>query len=159
MTNLPAGKYDVAVYERGEDSTAFFAKGIRRGTELLPSRGFVIGEGVVENVEVIVSDELARIYGRIKAADAGAAGGIREGAQFQVGLWGPNRRVRLAQADQYGRFQFERVAPGDYRICAWSDLDPRLVHDEGMWEKAGNAVREFPVEAASDVEIDLTAVP
>jgi protocatechuate 3,4-dioxygenase beta subunit len=158
VISLPAGRYDLTISGRGADS-ALFAKGIRKGNELLPTRGFVVRDSVVENIEIVVSDDLARVYGRVKAANSDAGGGIREGAQFQVGLWGPNRRTQVTQADQYGRFHFDGVVPGDYRICAWSDLDARSVYDDKAWENAGSAVREFPVEAGSEVEIDLTAVP
>ena len=34
---------------------------------------------------------------------------------------------RDIQSDQYGRFTVEGVAPGDYRLFAWEDVDP------GMW--------------------------
>jgi hypothetical protein len=63
------------------------------------------------------------------------------------------------QADQNGRFDFDRVVPGEYRICAWSDPDTQPIFDDKTWAAAGGAVRKFSVETGSEVEIDLTAVP
>jgi hypothetical protein len=95
----------------------------------------------------------------VKAPGEAAPGGaIRKGAQFQVGLAGP-RGFRVVQADQNAEFVFERTVPGEYRICAWSDPDPQPIYDEKTWTAAGGAVRKFEVEAGSEVEINLTAVP
>jgi hypothetical protein len=83
---------------------------------------------------------------------------IRKGAQFQVGISGPSG-FRAMQADQNGRFDFDRIVPGEYRICAWSAPDAQAIYDEKTWEAAGGAVRKFSVDAGSEVEIELTAVP
>jgi hypothetical protein len=162
LTSLMPGRYSISVsdFTRRRRGARPYVKGIRRGSKFSTGSGFEISEGVVETVTVVISDEMGRVYGRVKApVEPGAEAAIRKGSQFQVVLSGPNRATLTAQADQYGRFQFEDVPPGDYRICAWADLASRSPGDETIWEKAGGAVREFPVEAGSDIEIDLTAAP
>ena len=67
--------------------------------------------------------------------------------------------MRPLQADQNGRFSFDRVVPGEYRICAWTDIDPNLIADEASWEAAGCEEKVIPVAPDSEVEIDLTATP
>jgi hypothetical protein len=165
MTNLHAGTYRLEIGERrrgivrGREYGELFLRGIRRGTEITPARDIVLGEGRVEEVQLVISNEFSRVYGQVKAAVAdGTAAAARKGAQFQVGISGPSG-FRAMQADQNGRFDFDRVVPGEYRICAWSDPDAQGVYDEKTWEAAGGAVRKFSVEAGSEVEIDLTAVP
>jgi hypothetical protein len=125
----------------------------------MPAREITLNEGKVEQVKLVISGEFSHVSGRVKAAaEAGAQNAIRKGAQFQVGLSGPSG-FRTAQADQNGRFELDRIVPGEYRICAWSDSDAQAIYDEKTWAKAGAAVRKFEVEAGSEVEIDLTAVP
>jgi hypothetical protein len=116
----------------------------------------VAAEGVVDNFDIVVSDEMGRVYGRVKAA---TEQGVQKGAQFLVAVQGPNHQTQVRQADQFGRFHFDDIAPGKYRICGWASLESRAAYNEKAWEQAGSAVREFAVEAGSDVEIDLTAVP
>jgi hypothetical protein len=155
ITNLVAGTFDVSV-----GVPKAFVKAIRKGDELVSPRRFTFSEGVVEEVEILVSEEMGRISGTVKAAPAGAGVAARKGAQFQVGLSRRDKRtIRSMQADQNGRFEFNDIPPGDYRICAWADLDQQSVYDEKVWEKAGRAAREFTVEAGAEVEIDLTALP
>jgi hypothetical protein len=164
-TNLTPGTYRLELrpgnrgLAAGRESDAYFVRGIRRGGELAPAGDITLSEGKLEQVELLISSEFSRVYGRVKEAPAGGPGAaIRKGAQFQVGLSGPGG-FRVLQADQNGRFEFVKVIPGDYRICAWSDPDAQAIYDEKTWAAAGDAVRKFPVEAGSDVEIDLTAVP
>ena len=76
----------------------------------------------------------------------------------RVALDGP-KGIRPLQADQNGRFSFDRVVPGEYRICAWTDIDPDLIADEASWEAAGCEEKVIPVAPDSEVEIDLTATP
>ena len=165
ITNLVPGTYRLEVgwggrgFIRGRESGDFFLRGIRRGSEITPAREITLPEGKVEQLELVVSNEFSRVYGRVKAAAETATGdALRKGAQFQVGLSGPGG-FRAAQADQHGRFNFDRVVPGEYKICAWSDPDAQAIYDEKTWAAAGDAVRKFEVDAGSEVEIDLTAVP
>jgi hypothetical protein len=165
ITNLTPGTYHLEIelgsrgFMRGREAGEFFVRGIRRGGEITPARDVSISEGKIETVELVISNEFSRVYGRVKAAGApGTAGPIRKGAQFQVGLSGPSG-FRVVQADQNGRFDFDRVVPGEYRICAWSDPDTQPIFDDKTWAAAGEAVRKFSVDVGSEVEIDLTAVP
>jgi hypothetical protein len=160
FTSLMPGKYKISIHRGWGGNVDYYIKGFRRGNELLPAgEELAVVEGVVDNFDIVVSDEMARVYGRVKAAEPGAGPAIRKGSQFQVALSGPNRATRVTQADQYGRFYFDEIVPGKYRLCGWASLAGREEPDDKAWEQAGNAVREFTVEAGSDVEVDLTAVP
>ena len=160
FTTLTPGTYRLTISSGWLGNTGLYVKGIQRGEEFVPGSELVATEGVVERFDIVVSDELGRVYGRVKAAtEPGAEQVIRKGAQFQVALAGPNELLRVTQADQFGRFEFEGVLPGEYRICGWADVPARAVHDEKTWEQAGSAVRKFTVEAGSDVELELTAAP
>ena len=153
-TDLGPGTYSVETRRRRNDETPFYVKGVRRGSELTPARDLRLVRGRVDTIEVVLGNEFATVHGRVKQPRD--TDEVRKGAQYRVGLKGPYG-VRAVQADQYGRFAFERVLPGEYQICAWANLDARQVRDDAAWEAAGAAVRTFPVEAGSDIEIDLTA--
>jgi hypothetical protein len=161
FTSLTPGKYKIGIYSGWPGNVRFFIKGFLRRSELLPAgQEFAVAEGVVDEFDIVVSDETARVYGRVRAAgEPGSGQAVPKGAQFQVALSGPNRQTVVTQADQYGRFHFDGIVPGKYRMCGWASLAGRETPDEKTWEKAGSAVREFTVEAGSDVEINLTAVP
>ena len=153
IDNLLPGNYRVSV--SGGGPRQLFVKGIRRGADLEPASHVVATEGKIEEIEVVLSGEYSRVHGRVKAGRE--EGRVLTGGQYIVGLKGRDR-VRSAQADQNGRFSFDRIPPGDYRICAWPVLRSGEIRDDHTWEQAGPAVRSFAVKVGSDIEIDLTAV-
>ena len=153
---LSPGTYEVDVSRWWAAPSLFFVKEVRLDGKPVPARTIDLAEGSVEQIEVVLSGDFATVHGRVKKPRE--AGEVREAAQFRVGLKGPHA-IRSVQADQNGRFAFDKVVPGDYRICAWRDLSARAVRDDDVWDEAGSAARAFPVEAGSDIEIDLTAVP
>jgi hypothetical protein len=121
-----------------------------------------VSEGNIETLNLILSARGSRITGRVWAAKAGDQEQI-PGSYYRVGLQsrlGKSRHDRRSViADQEGRFDFGRFRPGEYEICAWSDLGQREVEGTQVWEEAAEAVRRFTLQEEMDVEIDLTAVP
>lgn len=150
-THLLPGTYRLSVAGR-----EFYIKSVRSGGETLPPRDIELRSGEIRNVTLIVSSEFACIRGRVKPSRQ-RRGDEPAAAHYRVGLEGPNGIVS-AQTDQNGAFAFEKLTPGPYRICAWSDRTSAELHSRGLWESAGDAVRSFPIEPGSEIEIDLTAV-
>lgn len=152
---LEPGDYHVRLRRRFLGENRLFPKEVRVEGKRSESATLRLTSGILKDVEIILSGDFSTIQGRVKAGLEG--GELRKGAQYIVGLKGEGR-VRTVQADQRGRFSFDKVTPGDYKIGAWEDIARGGMNRDEVWEKAGTAVREFPVEAGSDIEIDLTAV-
>ena len=150
-THLLPGKYRLSVAGR-----EFYIKGVRSGGETLAPQGIALRSGEIRYVTLIVSSEFAAVRGRVKPSRQ-RRGDEPAASHYRVGLEGPNGIVS-AQTDQNGAFAFEKLTPGPYRICAWSDRNSAEVHGRALWESAGDAVRSFPIEPGSKIEIDLTAV-
>ena len=150
-TSLLPGTYRLSVAGR-----EFYIKSVLIGGETLAPQGIALRSGEIREVTLIVSSEFAGIRGRVKPSPE-RRGDEPAAAHYRVGLEGPNGIVS-AQTDQNGEFAFEKLTPGPYRICAWSDRDSAEVHGRALWESAGDAVRSFPIEPGSETEIDLTAV-
>ena len=111
--------------------------------------------GTILDVQAVVSDRYARIRGRVKARPHALA--VTE-VRYRVALRGPEG-MRIAEADQFGVFEFLKVVPGDYRIAAWANASQTEARTAERWKSAGEAVRAFPVETGGDVELDITAAP
>ena len=150
-THLLPGSYRLSVAGR-----ELYIKGVRSGGETLAPQDIALRSGEIRNVTLIVSSEFAAVRGRVKPSRE-RRGDEPAAAHYRVGLEGPNGIVS-AQTDQNGAFAFEKLAPGPYRICAWSDRNSAEVRGRELWESAGDAVRSFPIEPGSEIEIDLTAV-
>lgn len=146
-SNVPPGLYGIDL--RGREG---FIREVRVGDVVVDRRNVEVGAGGLDGVVIVISNEYAELAGRIKNAAGEPAPHCR------VGLAGAGR-VRVVQADQFGRFRFSRLPPDGYRIAAWTDKTAGDLQLSETWEGAGDAVRSFPVQAGDRIELDLTAVP
>ncbi len=115
-------------------------------------REFEISAGSAEQIAIVFSNRFASLKGRVR--DAGNDGAQTVGP-FLVALR-DRRGVQTVRADPQGRFAFDRLEPGEMRLCAWDDLSVEA-NDDAVWEKAGQAARVFTVESGDEVQVGLTA--
>jgi hypothetical protein len=114
-----------------------------------------VPEGAVATVRLAVAFDFARLRGVVKAP--GGAAPLPEARVALAEPGGSPVRFRTVQADQRGRWFFDRVRPGDYRLCAWPAMDPDALYATETWQRAGRAVKPVAIEPGADVEVDLTA--
>lgn len=150
-TDLLPGTYGLSL--RGKE---FYLKEVRIGDETVKPQGLVVRSDEIRDIALIVSSEFAVVRGRVKPSRERRVD-ERTASHYRVGLEGADGIVSV-QTDQSGAFTFEKMVPGSYRICAWSDRTDTDVGRVQLWEAAGDAVRSFPVEPGSEIEIELTAV-
>jgi len=145
LEGLRPGKYRIEA-----DSTQFYVKEIKAAADVLSPE------------EVDFSPGLNRLT-VVAAADHGEVSGLvidsRTGqpiSHARVALHG-NRGKYSVQADQAGHFLIGKVIPGDYRICAWTNVASDRLEDEGSWEQSGCQPALVPISPSSKTEIDIPA--
>ena len=137
-------------YRLHSRSGQFYVKGIKTDDRIEPADEVVLSPGT-NRLTVVVAADHGQVYGTIRDPNT------REPLPHaRVALDGDRGKL-LAQADQAGRFLFGKVIPGEYRICAWADIPPEDVEREASWEKAGCEFKIIPIDAQSEIEIDLRA--
>ena len=145
----PLGRSTFTPPKSSFDSPLYGLVSLRRSH---PADDVTVSSGTNELVIVVAADQ-SKVYGKIRSPH-----GSEPLPHARVALDGASGKLS-ALTDQRGRFIFERVIPGEYRICAWSDIPADEVEDEIRWEQAGCANKIIPVEPDSQVEIDMRAVP
>ncbi len=148
IPDLPPGTYDIRA-----GASDVYLKGIASGNNVLPTRNISVSSGGVTKLEILAAADYAKVSGRVSRR-----GGTAALPHARVALDGASG-VSSQIADQNGVFLFMRVVPGEYRICAWSDLRPELVAVEASWARAGCSEKIVTIKPDSEVEIDLTAAP
>lgn len=110
--------------------------------------------GQITPYTIAVGNEFASLRGRVRVAEGAEKSGA---SHFTVGARGPHGRYK-AQADDEGRFAFQKLPPGSYRLAAWAKPEVN-VEDDGVWSGAAGVVSQIELEPGFDVEIDVTALP
>lgn len=147
VEDLVPGSYSVRTR-----SSEVYVRGVRRGNRIVSPDGITLSTGT-NRFDVVVAADHARLHGTVRKPQTSAP--LPHAGVALDGRGGKN----LVQADQQGRFLFEKVIPGEYRICAWADISPEDVDDDTNWEEAGCSNKIVSVDPEAEIEIDLRAAP
>jgi hypothetical protein len=155
--NGPGREFDLAGLRPGSyrveaDSTEFYIKGVKTTGEAQSPKEVILSPGA-NRLTIVAAADQSQVYGVILDPNTS-----RPLPNARVALQG-DRGEYSVQSDQVGRFLFGKIIPGDYRICAWTDIAPERVAEEASWEQAGCQSRIIPIAPSSEVEIDLKAAP
>jgi hypothetical protein len=125
--NLPEGTYIKSIHLGGEDVK-------KMGLDLTSGSGGAL--------EILLSPNAADISGVVHKEGGDAATGVR------VTLWSPDDpdSLKIANTDQNGAFKLRNVAPGDYRIVAWEDVEPGLLQDPDFRARFENRAATLKIE-------------
>ena len=156
VRNVPPDHYDLRL---GGLPREAYLKSARAGeTDVLADGLTVTGAGTIE-IAIAV------------ASDGGAVQGVvRDKNQRPVPgatiLLAPDRRSRAdlfksTTSDQNGHYEFAVIAPGNYKLFAWEDVEPEAWEDSDFlkdYEKLGEKVVLEP-GAQARVDLHLTIRP
>ena len=125
---LPAGSYLKSVRLNGVDAM----------------NGFTVSSAIASSLDVVFSENAARIEGTVVDKAGRPMPGVEA---VLLPLREADRtpgRVKAMVTDQYGRFDLPSIAPGDYRLFAWEDLEPYAYYDADFvrpYMTAGTLIR------------------
>jgi len=109
-------------------------------------------------LDVVLSSNVSQIEGVVNDARLQAAAGVTV-----VLIPDTNRdRVELyktATADQSGRFTLRSVAPGDYKLFAWDDLESNGYFDPDFLRRSESSGRAVRVNESSKLSVTVQVIP
>jgi len=166
FTQPPIPNFDVSLqpghYEAqmtGSALSGFYAKSIRSGeTDMLADGLTVTGPGTID-IEVVLASDVATVEGVVLDKDlqpvTGATIVVAPERRSRMGLF------RTTRSDQNGRYEIADVAPGDYKLFAWDDVEPYSWNDPDFlkdYEKQGEKTTLEP-KAHATVNLHLATGP
>jgi protocatechuate 3,4-dioxygenase beta subunit len=123
LHGIASGKYAVGTEFRPD---GVYLKSVRFGGQDVTHAMLDFTSAVNGSLDILLSPLAAEVSGTVKNKDGAAMTGV------EVTLWpkqGLSKSVYRGTTDQNGDFRIAGVAPGDYSINAWEDLDPYLSFD------------------------------
>jgi hypothetical protein len=76
-----------------------------------------------------------------------------------VALWAAvDGATRTAGTDADGRFQFDNLAPGDYFVAAWEELEDGLALNREFRTRFEGAAVKLSLTESAHQEIEITAI-
>jgi hypothetical protein len=149
--NVPPDEYTIAISGLKED---LYLKAVRAGDKDVLERGLDLLHSSAANLEIVVSPAGGEIVGVV------ADGKQQPAMGSHIALVPDERRreqthlFKTATADQYGKFTLRGIAPGEYKLFAFEELDSGALQNPQFlkeFEQLGEAVtiRESGRESAT----------
>lgn len=111
-------------------------------------------------MEIVLAMGSAELTGTVRDADeipaAGAVVALVPDEGSRQGRWG---RYRGTQADQNGQFELRDLAPGEYNVLAWEDVDPEVALDPELHRHFGSKAIDVKLAENGRETVELEAIP
>lgn len=120
IRNLAPAVYRVVVTGTPDGS---YVKAIRFGGEDFTNKDLDLTSAAGGDLEIVISPNAADISGVVRNENGETLAGV------SVQAFAGNELKKSASTDQNGAFHFTSLAPGDYRVYAWEDIDPGMSQD------------------------------
>jgi protocatechuate 3,4-dioxygenase beta subunit len=148
LRNVEPGTYRAEVYPRG----AFYVESVQSGLTDLEREDLVVAEGAaVAPIEVSLRDDGAQLEGTIKLGDS-------TGAAVAIAIPEKSERLSKIAMAQDGKYRFQNLAPGAYRILAVDRVDDFAYAERDVMAKYLGQSKEVNLRANDKATVDLELV-
>jgi hypothetical protein len=135
----------------------YYVKSVKLGGQEVVETGFELLPGVdASGLTVTLSPDAARVDGGV-TDDRGAPS---TGATVVIVPVSKYRREAMlsfptASTDQHGRFSLPNLAPGDYLLFAWDDVEPGAWQDPNFLELFEEQATKVKLQPKDIQNVDL----
>lgn len=154
LKDVPDGTYHLEVSGISQDC---YVKSVRYGTSDATQEGFTVHRGNDAALEVTVSSRGARVKGSVADADGLPAAGVwvvlipeeRHRAEFRL--------YKSKTSDQHGGFELRGIAPGDYKIFSWEEVESKAWEDPEFLKPFEAKGERISLQEGVEKTINITA--
>ena len=155
LEKVAAGEYRFAI--QGLPPTMYIKSARFEQTDVMDA-GFTVTDRSPGVLQVVVSANVGRIEGNVIDKDSKPARGI---PTVLIPDRNRDRRdiYKAAQSDQNGHFIINGIAPGDYRLFAWEDIEPFSYYDPDVLKQFEDKGKPVHVVETTKDTVELTLIP
>jgi hypothetical protein len=126
LGNLSEGLYRLAISGQTADC---YLKSIRYAGMEAADDEFNVIRGTQATLELTISAKGARVQGAVRDEDGVAAAGVWVALVPDEAHRTEFHLFKQRTTDQYGRFEFRGIAPGDYKLFSWEQVEANAWED------------------------------
>jgi hypothetical protein len=153
LKRVAATRYLVQVDNAPE---GFFVKSVKLNNLEVAEEGINLTGGVFGPLQITLSPEAAQVDGVVQDSENKPVTGAT------VVLVPDSRRFsayREEQTDQSGKFSLKGVAPGDYKLLAWEDIETGASQDPEFLKKYESKAESLSLKPSDRRTIQVKAIP
>ena len=125
LKGLGEGTYHAAVFGMTKDC---YIKDMYYGESSVIKDGFTVTRGEAGALEIVISSRGARVQGTVMDSDGLPLAGVSVVLVPELSQRENYQKYKTESTDQYGNFVLRGIAPGDYKLFSWVEVE------RGAWE-------------------------
>lgn len=156
VDSIPPGNFRVLLQHMPPDG---YIKSMRMSSADVLNDGLRISGVPDAPLEIVIGVNAGRITGSVADTRSGPLPNRTVVLVPDIRLRQRNDLYRVVSTDVAGRFQMQGIAPGDYKLFAWENVEPGAWQDSEFiqaYETAGQRIR---ISEGSVENIQLTVIP
>lgn len=155
LKDIGIGNYRVNVSGQSKDS---YVKEVRYGESSVLKDGLTVAHGDSASLEITLSSRGARVEGTVADEDGLPAAGV-----WVVLVPDMARRTQYhlymkQSTDQYGRFLLQGIAPGDYKLFSWKEVEADAWEDPDFLAPFERKGEEISVHEGDQKNVNLVTI-
>ncbi len=137
----------------------FYVKSIRLGERDVLETGFDFTPGTKDVLTLVLNPNGGQIEGPVQNAKDEPAAGAKVTLIPDSGHRSYSRYYKTADADQSGHFSIKGVAPGEYKIYAWEDIEDGAYEDPDFMKPHESAGQSVSIKEGAHETVQLKSIP
>src|SRR5579872_1312557 len=155
LENVPSDNFRVTVNGLQEN---FYVKAIRMGEADALDAGLDLSHGAAGTLDILINPNGGQVDGAVQKEDSKPARGAMvllapDSHRQQLNLF------KTATADQFGHFNIKGVAPGDYKLFAFEQMDWGAYQDPDFLKPYENKGESVAMREGSHETAQLKVIP
>jgi protocatechuate 3,4-dioxygenase beta subunit len=156
LSNVIPNEYRLRLFGMPE---YFYIKAARLSGRNILDSTIDFTSGVAGNLEIVLGADAGQAEGLVfDAADQPVSGAI-VALVPDTAHRGGRGRYKSATTDQYGRFDVKGIAPGDYKLFAWEDIDDGAYEDPEFLKRFEERGETASIRERSHTSYQLKLIP
>jgi hypothetical protein len=154
LKEVPPNVYRVAL----SAPQGLYVKSIRLGDEELSDRRLDLTRGAAGPLTIVLGSDVGQIEGSAVLADGNPAARVRV-TLFADGASAERTDLfKVVFTDDQGKFHFDKLAPAEYRLFAWQDVQPGGPQDPELRKKFEKQSVTVKLGSNGHETVPLTAI-
>jgi protocatechuate 3,4-dioxygenase beta subunit len=156
LRDVPFGEYSIKITSLPQGT---YVKSISMGQSDVLMEGIRVSGAITNRLEIVLAMDTGAVTGRVLDAKQEATPNVTA-----VLVPDPARRYRLdlfqnVSTDANGRFRFQGVVPGEYKLFAWEDVDSGAWQDPEFLRSRENFGTPIQINPGSNQTMDVKVIP
>ena len=155
LEGMDAGSYHLG---RAGTPEQFYLKSIHMGEQDVTETGFDLTPGVPADLTIVLSSNSGVIEGSVKTAKDEPAKGATV-TLIRVPARKPPQRQYMASTDQNGHFIIKGIAPGEWKVYAWEEIESGAYEDPDFMKPHESQGESVSIKERGHETVQLKLIP